>query len=106
MRQMVYKEIKRCKWLEERKVPSMDTLEEIAKKEREEARLEGVREGERKGKLEGEREFAIRILSKRFCNQLTEKIKGKIRKADEKTIDYIGDNLLEITVEELKEIFK
>jgi hypothetical protein len=59
-----------------------------------------------KGKLEGEREFAVRILSKRFGNQLTEEIKDKIRKADEKTIDYIGDNLLEITIEELKEILK
>ncbi len=58
------------------------------------------------GKLEGEREFAIRMLSGRFGNQLTEEIKDKIRKADEKTIDYIGDNLLEITIEELKEILK
>jgi hypothetical protein len=76
-------------------VPKMfNTLEEIAKRDREKARLEG------------EREFAIRILSKRFGNQLTEEIKDKIRKADEKTIDYIGDNLLEITIEELKELLK
>jgi len=76
-------------------VPKMfDTLEEIAKRDREKARLEG------------EKDFAIRILSKRFGNQLTEEIKDKIRKADEKTIDYIGDNLLEITIEELKEILK
>jgi hypothetical protein len=38
-------------YLEEIGVPSMDTLEEIAKREREEARLEGVREGERKENL-------------------------------------------------------
>jgi hypothetical protein len=67
-------------------------------------------EGMEKGKIEGEREgklaFAIRILSKRFGNQLTEEIKNKIRKADEKTIDYIGDNLLEITIEDLKELLK
>jgi len=63
-------------------------------------------EGMEKGKLEGEREFAIKILSKRFGNQLTEEIKDKIRKADEKTIDYIGDNLLEITIEELKGLLK
>ncbi|RMA68746.1 DUF4351 domain-containing protein, partial [Petrotoga olearia] len=63
-------------------------------------------EGMEKGKLEGEREFAIRILNKRFGNELTQEIKDKIRKADEKTIDYIGDNLLEITMEELKEILK
>jgi len=72
----------------------------------EKLRNEGKLEGEREGKLEGEREFAIRILSKRFGNQLTEEIKDKIRKADEKTIDYIGDNLLEITIEELKELLK
>jgi predicted transposase YdaD len=78
----------------------------IAEKLRNEGKLEGEREGIEKGKLEGEREFAIRILSKRFGNQLTEEIKDKIRKADEKTIDYIGDNLLEITIEELKELLK
>jgi len=68
----------------------------------EKLRNEGKLEGEREGKLE----FAIRILSKRFGNQLTEEIKNKIRKADEKTIDYIGDNLLEITIEELKGLLK
>jgi hypothetical protein len=35
-------------------------------------------EGKVEGKLEGEREFAVRILSKRFGNQLTEEIKDKI----------------------------
>jgi len=65
-----------------------------------------MKKGIEKGKLEGEKDFAIRILSKRFGNQLTEEIKEKIRKADEKTIDYIGDNLLEITIEELKELLK
>ena len=64
------------------------------------------KEGKVEGKLEGEREFAIRILSKRFGNQLTKEIKDKIRKADEKTINYIGDNLLEITIEELKKLLK
>ncbi|MGY4686138.1 Rpn family recombination-promoting nuclease/putative transposase [Petrotoga sp. DB-2] len=91
-----YEEIEeRYKELEEMEVPKMfDTLEEIAKRDREKARLE-----ERK-------EFEIRLLSKRFGNQLTEDLKDKIRKADEKTIDYIGDNLLEITIEELKELLK
>ncbi|MGY4687830.1 Rpn family recombination-promoting nuclease/putative transposase, partial [Petrotoga sp. DB-2] len=85
--------------LKEMEVPKMfDTLEKIAKRDREKARLEG--------KLEERKEFEIRLLSKRFGNQLTEEIKDKIRKADEKTIDYIGDNLLEITIEELKEILK
>jgi len=95
-----YEEIEeRFEELKEMEVPKMfNTLEEIAKRDREKAKLEG----EREGKLE----FAIRILSKRFGNQLTEEIKDKIRKADEKTIDYIGDNLLEITIEELKELLK
>ena len=78
----------------------------IAEKLRNEGKLEGKLEGKVEGKLEGEREFAIRILSKRFGNQLTEEIKDKIRKADEKTINYIGDNLLEITIEELKKLLK
>jgi hypothetical protein len=63
----------------------------------------------KEGKLEERErfiEFIIKNLSKRFGNQLTEELKNKIRKADEKTIDYIGDNLLEITIEDLKEILK
>ncbi len=103
-----YKEIEeRYEELQKMEVPKMfDTLEKIAKRDREKAKLEGKAEGKIEGKLEGEREFAIRILSKRFGTQLTEEIKDKIRKADEKTIDYIGDNLLEITIEELKELLK
>ncbi len=82
-----------------------NTLEEIAKRDREKAKLEGKAEGKLE---ERERfiEFIIKNLSKRFGTQLTEEIKVKIRKADEKTIDYIGDNLLEITIDELKEILK
>ena len=67
------------------------------------------KEGMEKGKLEERKrfiEFIIKNLSKRFGTQLTEELKNKIRKADEKTIDYIGDNLLEITIEDLKEILK
>jgi hypothetical protein len=67
------------------------------------------KEGMEKGKLEERErfiEFIIKNLSKRFGNQLTEEIKDKIRKADKKTIDYIGDNLLEITIEELKDLVK
>jgi hypothetical protein len=67
---------------------------------------EGVEKGEREGERKGKIEFAIKILNKRFGNQLTEEIKDKLRTADEKTIDYIGDNLLEITIEELKELLK
>jgi hypothetical protein len=97
-----YKEIERYKELEKMEVPSMfDTLEKIAKRDREEAKLEG--KIEERGRFI---EFIIKNLNKRFGNRLTEEIKGKIRKADEKTIDYIGDNLLEITIEELKELLK
>jgi len=67
------------------------------------------KEGMEKGKLEERKrfiEFIIKNLSKRFGTQLTEELKNKIRKADEKTIDYIGDNLLEITIEDLKELLK
>jgi hypothetical protein len=50
--------------------------------------------------------LTIKILSKRFGRRLTKELKAKIREADKKTIDYIGDNLLEITIEELKELLK
>jgi len=53
-----------------------DTLEEIAKRDREKAKSEGKLE-ERKRFIE----FIIKNLSKRFGNQLTEEIKDKIRRA-------------------------
>ena len=98
-----------------------ETLEKIAIMDSGIAKLDGLREGFKQGIIEGEREgiekgkfeerkrfieFIIKNLNKRFGKQLTEEIKDKIRKADEKTIDYIGDNLLEITIEELKELLK
>ncbi|PNR95869.1 hypothetical protein [Petrotoga olearia] len=55
---------------------------------------------------EGEKELTIKILNKRFGRRLTEELKDRIREADKKAIDYIGDNLLEITIEELKELLK
>ena len=58
------------------------------------------------GVEEGEKELTIKILNKRFGRRLTKELKAKIREADKKTIDYIGDNLLEITIEELKELLK
>jgi predicted transposase YdaD len=61
-------------------------------------------EGIKKGKIEGKKEIAINVLSQRFGNELTEELTEKIRNADDETINYIGDNLLEITIEELKEI--
>ncbi len=63
-------------------------------------------EGMEKGKLEERKEFTIKLLSKKFGIKLTEELKEKILKTDEKTINYIGDNLLEITLDELKEILK
>ncbi len=91
------------KEIEEMEVPKMfDTLEKIAKRDREEA----MREGIEKGKLEERKEFTIKLLSKKFGIKLTEELKEKIRNTDEKTINYIGDNLLEITIDELKEILK
>ncbi|WP_202695862.1 DUF4351 domain-containing protein [Petrotoga sp. 8T1HF07.NaAc.6.1] len=58
------------------------------------------------GVEEGEKELTIKILNKRFGRRLTKELKAKIRAADKKTIDYIGDNLLEITIEELKGLLK
>jgi len=95
-----------------------DKLILMSKRDKEVARVEGKIEGFKKGRSEGEEEgiekgkieerneFAIRFLSKRFGRKLTKELKDKIRKADEKTIDYIGDNLLEITIEELKDLVK
>ena len=108
-------DIEEFKGIEEMEVPKMfDTLEKIAKRDREEAMREGIEKGIEKGKLEGKREgkleerkeFAIKLLSKKFGVKLTEELKEKIRNTDEKTINYIGDNLLEITLDELKEILK
>ena len=58
------------------------------------------------GVEEGEKELTIKILNKRFGRRLTEEIKDRIREADKKTIEHIGDNLLEISIEELKELLK
>jgi len=58
------------------------------------------------GRLEGKIEFVLKNLSKKFGEDLTDKLKEKIQKADEKTIDYIGENLLDITLEQLKEVLK
>ena len=96
-------DIEEFKEIEEMEVPKMfDTLEKIAKRDREEA----MREGIEKGKLEERKEFTIKLLSKKFGIKLTEELKEKIRNTDEKTINYIRDNLLEITLDELKEILK
>ncbi|WP_233488455.1 hypothetical protein [Petrotoga sp. 9PW.55.5.1] len=74
--------------LTERSEPIMSLAEDIRKE----------------GNLEGEKEVTIKLLSKIFGKKLTEELKEKIRNTDEKTINYIGDNLLEISIEKLKEI--
>jgi len=48
----------------------------------------------------------LKNLSKKFGEDLTAEMKEKIQKADEKTIDYIGENLLDISLEQLKEVLK
>ena len=95
----------------------IEGMEKIAKEESvergklimsiaEKLREEGMEKGIEKGKLEERKEFTIKLLSKKFGIKLTEELKEKIRNTDEKTINYIGDNLLEITLDELKEILK
>jgi hypothetical protein len=63
---------------------------------------EGVEKGERKG----EREVIIEILNQRFAKDFDKRLKEKIRKANEETINQIKKNILNITLEELKEILK
>jgi hypothetical protein len=76
-------------------VPKMfNTLEEIAKRDREKARLEG------------EKELIIEILNQRFGEDFDKSLEEKIRKANEETINQIKKNILSITIEELKEILK
>ena len=88
-------------------VPKMfNTLEEIAKRDREKAKLEGVKEGERKGKLEERKELIIEILNQRFGKDIDKRLEEKVRKANEETINQIKKNILSITLEELKEILK
>jgi len=75
-----------------------NTLEEIAKRDREKAKVEG--------KLEERKELIIEILNQRFGKDIDKKLEEKIRKANEETINQIKKNILSITIEELKEILK
>ncbi|RPD35011.1 hypothetical protein HWHPT5561_09785, partial [Petrotoga sp. HWH.PT.55.6.1] len=85
--------------LKEMEVPKMfDTLEEIAKRDREKAKVEG--------KLEERKELIIEILNQRFGEDFDKRLEDKIRKANEETINQIKKNILSITLEELKEILK
>ncbi len=95
----------------------MDTKDDIEVEEMEKiAKEESVERGElimsiaeklrEEGKLEERKEVAVKLLTKRFGKELTEELKEKILKTNEKTINYIGDNLLEITLDELKDILE
>ncbi|NLH36908.1 MAG: hypothetical protein GX468_02100, partial [Thermotogaceae bacterium] len=79
----------------------------------EKLRSEGEAKGRLEGRLEGQQEerkkfveIILKNLNKKFGEDLTDELKEKIQKADEKTIGYIGENLLEITLEQLKEVLK
>jgi len=78
-----------------------EAIMSVAERLRNEGRLEG-KEEERKKFVE----IILKNLDKRFGEDLTAEIKEKIQKADEKTIDYIGENLLDISLEQLKEALK
>ncbi|HQE49753.1 MAG TPA: DUF4351 domain-containing protein, partial [Fervidobacterium sp.] len=78
-----------------------EAIMSVAEKLRNEGRLEGQQE-ERKKFVE----IILKNLNKKFGEDLTDELKEKIQKADEKTIDYIGENLLDITLEQLKEALK
>ena len=99
-----YEEIEeRYEELQKMEVPKMfNTLEEIAKRDREKAKLEGKVEG----KLEERKELIIEILNQRFGEDFDKSLEEKIRKATEETINQIKKNILSITLEELKEILK
>jgi hypothetical protein len=95
----------------------LDTKDDIEVEEMEKiAKEESVESGElimsiaeklrEEGKLEERKEVAVKLLTKRFGKELTEELKEKILKTNEKTINYIGDNLLEITLDELKDILE
>ena len=91
----------------------LDTKDDIEIEEMEKvAKEESVEMGElimsiaEKLKLEERKEVAVKLLTKRFGKEFSKELQSKILKADKKTIDYIMDNLLEITLEELKEILK
>ena len=83
-----------------------DVIMSVAEKLRNEGRLEGRLEGEAEGRRKGKIEFVLKNLSKKFGRRFTKEMKEKIQKADEKTIDYIGENLLDISLEQLKEVLK
>jgi transcription termination factor NusB len=72
----------------------------------EKLRNEGKLEGKVEGKLEGERELIIEILNQRFGEDFDKSLEEKIRNANEETINQIKKNILNVTLEELKELLK
>jgi hypothetical protein len=87
----------------------IEEMEKIAKEEsveRGELIMSIAEKLREEGKLEERKELVVKLLTKRFGKEFSKELQGKILKTDEKTIDYIMDNLLEITIDELKEILK
>jgi len=77
--------------------------------ERSEAIMSVAERLRNEGKIEERKKFVeiiLKNLDKKFGENLTVEMKEKIQKADEKTIDYIGENLLDISLEQLKEVLK
>ena len=104
-------DIEEFKEIEEMEVPKMfDTLEKIAKRDREEAMREGIEKGKEEGKLEGaleeRKELVLEILNQRFGEEFDKELEEKIKKANEEDINKIKKNILKITLDELKEILK
>ncbi|HRD21103.1 MAG TPA: DUF4351 domain-containing protein [Fervidobacterium sp.] len=92
--------------LSERSDVIMSVAERLRSEGEAKGRLEGRLEGEAEGRRKGKMEFVLKNLSKKFGRRFTKEMKEKIQKADEKTIDYIGENLLDISLEQLKEVLK
>ena len=84
---------------------NIEKVEEVAKKVMDE-RGELIMTIAEKLKNEGEKELIIEILNQRFAKDFDKRLEEKIRKANEETINQIKKNILNITLEELKELLK
>jgi hypothetical protein len=78
-----------------RRVKEMFNVD-IFEKERKEAKEEG--------KLENLREIVSRQLLNKFKEKYTKELKGKVKKADTETLEYIADHIFDITLDEVKKI--
>jgi hypothetical protein len=84
---------------------NIEKVEEVAKKVMDE-RGELIMTIAEKLKNEGEKELIIEILNQRFGEDFDKRLEEKIRKANEETINQIKKNILNITIEDLKELLK